>query len=91
MAEFRQHSGQAEVVPIAETSWPQDRAKAWLVGGLTPLMRAFTVATTRCGGVARRIRGAVAPRVILSDRFPSSTWITVRQFCGAHRRPISRR
>ena len=86
VAALREHVRQAEVVSIDETSWRQDRAKAWLWVSLTPMVTAFTSAATRCGGVARQIRGAVARRVVVSDRFPSSGWIEVRQSCWAHRR-----
>ena len=53
---------------------------------LTPLVTVFTIAATRCGGVARQILGTVARRVIVSDRFSSYGWIEVRQFCWAHLR-----
>ncbi|HMB03655.1 MAG TPA: IS66 family transposase [Isosphaeraceae bacterium] len=86
VAELRQHVQQAEVVHIDETSWREDKAKAWLWVALTPLVTVFTIAATRCGGVARQILGEVARRVIVSDRFSSYGWIEVRQFCWAHLR-----
>jgi transposase len=86
VAELREHVRQAPVVHIDETSWRQDRAKAWLWVALTPMVTVFTIAATRCGGVARQVLGAVARRVIVSDRFPSYGWIEVRQFCWAHLR-----
>jgi transposase len=86
VAELRGHVRQAEVVHIDETSWREDRAKAWLWVAVTPLATVFTVAATRCGGVARQILGEVARRIIVSDRFPSYGWIEVRQFCWAHLR-----
>jgi transposase len=86
VAELRDHVRQAEVVHIDETSWREGRAKAWLWVALTPMVTVFTIAATRCGGVARQILGAVARRVIVSDRFPSYGWIEVRQFCWAHLR-----
>jgi Transposase IS66 family len=72
-------SNKAEVVHIDETSWRQDQAKAWLWVALTPMVTVFTIAATRCGGVARQILGEVARRVIVGDRFPSYGWIEVRQ------------
>src|SRR5262245_45870616 len=63
VAELRDHVRQAEVVHIDETSWREDRAKAWLWVALTPLVTVFTIAASRCGGVARQIFGAVARRV----------------------------
>jgi transposase len=86
VAELREHVRQAPVVHIDETSWRQDRAKAWVWVALTPMVTVFTLAATRCGGVARQILGAIARRVIVSDRFPSYGWIEVRQFCWAHLR-----
>jgi transposase len=86
VAELREHVQQAAVVHIDETSWRQDRSKAWLWVALTPMVTVFTIAATRCGGVARQILGAVAERVIISDRFSSYGWIELRQFCWAHLR-----
>jgi transposase len=86
VAELREHVPQAAVVHIDETSWRQDRSKAWLWVALTPMVTVFTIAATRCGGVARQILGAVAERVIISDRFSSYGWIELRQFCWAHLR-----
>jgi hypothetical protein len=45
------------------------------------MVTVFTIAASRCGGVARQVLGGVARRVIVSDRFPSYGWIEVRQFC----------
>ncbi|MBV8074925.1 MAG: IS66 family transposase [Planctomycetaceae bacterium] len=86
VAELRPHVRHAEVVHIDETSWREDQAKAWLWVALTPLVTVFTIAATRCGGVARQILGEVARRVIVSERFPSSGWIELRQSCWAHLR-----
>jgi transposase len=86
VAEWRDPVRQAEVVHIDETSWREDRAKAWLWVALTPRVTVFTIAATRCGGVARQSLGEVARRVIVSDRFPSSGGIEVRQFSWAQLR-----
>jgi transposase len=86
VAELRQHVQGAEVAHIDETSWREDKAEAWLWVALTPMVTVLTIAATRCGGVARQILGAVARRVVVSDRFPSYGWIEVRQFCWAHLR-----
>jgi len=86
VTELREHVRQAGVVHIDETSWREDQAKAWPWAALTPLVTVFTIAATRCGGVARQILGAVARRVIVSDRLPSYGRIEVRQFCWAHLR-----
>lgn len=86
VAESRDHVRQAAAAHSDEASWREGRAKAWPWAASTPMVTAFTIAATRCGGVARRIRGAVARRVIVSDRFPRCGWIEVRQFCRAHLR-----
>lgn len=52
VAELREHVPQAPVVHIDEPSWREDRAQAWLWVALTPLVTVFTIAATRCGGVA---------------------------------------
>ena len=78
VAELREHVRQAAVAHIDETSWRQDRDKAWLWVAVTPLVTVFTIAATRCGGVARELLGAVARRVVVSDRFSSYGWIEVQ-------------
>ena len=86
VTELREHVRRAPVAHIDETSWREDRTKAWLWVALTPLVTVFTIAATRCGGVARQVLGEVARRVVVSDRFSSYGWIELRQFCWAHLR-----
>jgi transposase len=84
--ELREHVRRAPVAHIDETSWREDRAKAWSRVALTPWVTVVTSAATRCGGVARPLLGAVARRVVVSDRSSRSGWIELRQFCWAHLR-----
>jgi transposase len=79
---------EAPVVHIDETSWRQDRKKAWLWVTATARATVFTVAETRGGSVARTLLGIERPQVVVSDRFPGYDWIAVgdRQVCWAHLR-----
>jgi transposase len=84
VTELREHVRRAPVAHIDETSWREDRAKAWFWVAWTPWVTVLTIAATRCGGVARQILGEVARRVVVSDRFSSYGWIELRQICWAH-------
>ena len=79
---------EAPVVHIDETSWRQDRKKAWLWVTATARATVFTIAETRGGSVARTLLGTERPQVIISDRFPGYDWIAVGdgQVCWAHLR-----
>jgi transposase len=86
--ELRGSVVEAPVVHIDETSWRQDRKKAWLWVTATARATVFTIAETRAAEVARRLLGTERPQVVISDRFPGYDWIAVgdRQVCWAHLR-----
>ena len=86
--ELRGSVVESPVVHIDETSWRQDRKKAWLWVTATARATVFTIAETRGAAVARRLLGTERPQVIVSDRFPGYDWIAVgdRQVCWAHLR-----
>src|SRR5512142_3318848 len=79
---------QAEAVNIDETSWREDRRKAWLWVTVTKLATVFTIAGTRAGDVAKALLGSKPDQVVTSDRFSAYEWITAfwRQVCWAHLR-----
>ena len=76
------------MVHIDETSWRQNRKKAWLWVTATARATVFTIAETRGVSVARTLLGTERPQVVISDRFPGYDWIAVgdRQVCWAHLR-----
>ncbi len=78
----------ATVTNIDETSWRQNRRKAWLWATVTPLFSVFTIAKNRSGEVARALLGSEAGQIVGSDRFSAYEWIMARwrQICWAHLR-----
>ena len=80
------HSTQA--ANIDETSWRQDRKKAWLWVTVTRLATVFTIAGHRSGEVARALLGSEQEQVVTNDRYSAYEWIMARwrQICWAHLR-----
>src|SRR3954451_19190335 len=78
----------ADAANIDETSWRQDRKKAWLWVTVTRIATVFTIAGHRSGGVARALLGSEPDQVVSSDRFSAYEWIAARwrQICWAHLR-----
>ena len=73
---------------IDETSWRQDREKAWLWVTVTRIATVFTIARHRSGEVAKALLGSEPDQVVSSDRFSAYEWIAARwrQICWAHLR-----
>lgn len=69
-----------------ETSWRENRSKAWLWVAVTQLATVFTIAGTRGAKVIREMLGENYNRVLTSDRWTAYTWIKRRQLCWAHLR-----
>ncbi len=78
----------ADAANIDETSWREDRKKAWLWVTVTRLATVFTIAGHRSGEVARALLGSEPDQVVTSDRFSAYEWIAARwrQICWAHLR-----
>jgi transposase len=78
----------AEVVNIDETSWRQDRRKAWLWATVTRWFTVFTIAKARSGEIAKALLGSEDGQMVGSDRLSAYEWImaTWRQVCWAHLR-----
>jgi transposase len=79
---------QSEVVNIDETSWRENRQKAWLWATVTCLCTVFTIAKNRSGEIAAALLGSEDDQVVGSDRFSAYEWIMARwrQICWAHLR-----
>ena len=77
-----------EAANIDETSWREDRKKAWLWTTVTRIATVFTIAQHRSGDVARALLGSEPNQVVGSDRFGAYEWIAARwrQICWAHLR-----
>jgi transposase len=78
----------AEVVHADETSWREDKGKAWLWATVAGLITVFTIARNRDARVARAVLGTQPGWVVVSDRWSAYDWIapTGRQICWAHLR-----
>jgi transposase len=78
----------ADAANIDETSWRQDRKKAWLWVTVTEMATVFTIAANRSGAVAKALLGSEPDQVVTSDRFSAYDWIAApgRQICWAHLR-----
>ena len=78
----------ADAANIDETSWRQDRKKAWLWVAVTRIATVFTIAGRRSGEVAKALLGSEPDQVVSSDRFSAYEWIAARwrQVCWAHLR-----
>jgi transposase len=79
---------QAPVVHVDETSWRQERAKAWLWATVTAMTTVFTIARHRSAAVAKAVLGTQDGPIAVTDRFSSYDWIagTSRQVCWSHLR-----
>ena len=69
-----------------ETSWRENRSKAWLWVAVTKVATVFTIASSRGAKVIRDMLGENYDRVLTSDRWTAYTWIKRRQLCWAHLR-----
>jgi transposase len=78
----------AKEANIDETSWREDRKKAWLWTTVTRSFTVFTIARHRSGDVAQALLGSEPEQVVGSDRFSAYAWIAARwrQICWAHLR-----
>jgi transposase len=79
---------QAAVVNVDETSWRQERAKAWLWATVTAVMTVFTIARNRTAAVAQAVLGTQDGPIAVTDRFSAYDWIAgaSRQICWSHLR-----
>jgi transposase len=69
-----------------ETSWRENRGKAWLWVAVTKAVTVFTIATSRGAKVIREMLGEGYNRVLTSDRWTAYTWLKFRQLCWSHLR-----
>jgi transposase len=78
----------AEVIHADETSWRQERGKAWLWVAVTALFTVFTIARRRNAQVAQAVLGTQEGPIAAADRWSSYDWIAgaSRQICWSHLR-----
>jgi transposase len=75
----------AKAANVDETSWREDRKKAWLWTTVTRFFTVFTIASRRSSDVAQALLGSEPEQVVGSDRFSAYAWIAARwrQVCWA--------
>jgi transposase len=78
----------AEVIHADETSWREDRGKAWLWATVAGLITVFTIARNRNARVAKAVLGTQEGPIAVTDRWSAYDWIagTSRQICWSHLR-----
>ena len=86
VAEAREHVRQSAAVNADETSWREDKRKAWLWVAATSMVTVFVVATSRGAVVAKDLLGEAFRGVLMTDRWAAYNWVDVarRQICWAH-------
>jgi len=84
--EARLHVQQAAAVNADETSWRENKKKAWLWTAATSMVTVFVVATRRSAEVARELLGEAFAGVLTTDRYSAYNWVdtTRRQICWSH-------
>lgn len=69
-----------------ETSWRQEKKRAWLWVAATQLVTVFLIATHRSAAVARQLIGESFAGTLVTDRWSAYNWFDCarRQLCWAH-------
>lgn len=75
-----------QCVGIDETSWREQRSRAWLWVVVTSVATVFRIACSRGAKVAQELLGSGYERVATTDRAKAYCWIDLRQLCWAHLR-----
>jgi len=78
----------AAVIHADETSWREQRGKAWLWATVAGLITVFTIARNRNAQVAQAVLGTREGSIAVTDRLGSYDWIAGanRQICWSHLR-----
>src|SRR5215831_17659300 len=78
----------AEVIHADETSWREDRDKAWLWATVAGVITVFTIARKRNAQVAQAVLGTQEEPIAVTDRLSTYDWIapSSRQVCWSHLR-----
>jgi len=86
VAEAREYVRLAAAVNADETSWRENKKKAWLWVAATSWVTVFVLATSRGAKVAKEMLGEAFMGVLTTDRWVGYTWVDVarRQICWSH-------
>jgi transposase len=84
--EVVQHAQAQDRVHADETSWRQDKAKAWLWVAVCGVVTIFLVRASRGASAAKELLGEAFRGVLTTDRWASYGWVeaTQRQLCWSH-------
>src|SRR5262249_26543522 len=76
------------VLHADETSWREDRGKAWLWATVAGLITVFTIARKRNAQVAQAVLGTQEGPIVVTDRWSAYDWTAgaSRQVCWSHLR-----
>lgn len=86
VAEAGEHVRHSAGVNADETSWREDKKKAWLWVAATSTVTVFVIATSRGAKVAKAMLGEAFRGVLTTDRWVGYNWVDIarRQICWAH-------
>lgn len=84
--EALRHAQRDDRAHADETSWRQDKKKAWLWVSVTTLVTVFLVRTRRNAQVAKELLGDAFAGILTTDRWASYNWVPAqrRQLCWSH-------
>jgi transposase len=80
------HAQVQQRVHADETSWRQDKKKAWLWVAVTGLVTVFLIHASRGAQAAKALLGEAFAGILLTDRWASYNWVACqrRQLCWSH-------
>lgn len=83
--EARSYVRGAPVVHADETSWREDKKKAWLWVAATKLVTVFVIASSRSAQIAKDMLSETFGGVLITDRWSAYNWVgSARQICWSH-------
>lgn len=86
VAEAAAYVQQQPLIHADETSWPQDKQKAWLWVAVTQLVTVFLIRSSRGADAAKELIGEAFRGILATDRWASYGWVDAkrRQVCWSH-------
>ena len=84
--EALEHAQRDDRAHADETSWREDKKKAWLWVSVTALVTVFLVHTRRNASAAKALLGQAFAGILTTDRWASYNWVAAerRQLCWSH-------
>lgn len=86
VADAHEHLRSAPVVNADETSWRENKKKAWMWLAATATVAVFIIRDSRAATVAKELLGETFSGLLVSDRYGGYNWVDSdhRQVCWAH-------